>query len=94
MQQKVGIRTTSRCPSFAPSQGTAASTEPSPSDAPVRLHGAEAVEQRLLQQPQVDAGVHGAVEHLQLVDVDIRKPFGIAAYDRLAHGQNLFPLCY
>lgn len=45
-----------------------------PGDLPVGLHGADAVEQRLLQQPKADAGVHGVVEHLQLVDVDIGKP--------------------
>lgn len=67
---------------------------PSPRDLPVRLHGPDAVEQSLLQQTEVDAGVHGTVEHLQLVDVDVGEPFRVAAYDGLAHGQNLFPLCY
>lgn len=67
---------------------------PSPWDLPVRLHGPSTIEQGFLQQAEVDAGVHGAVEHLQLVDVDIGKPLRIAADDRLAHGQNLLPLCY
>lgn len=78
----------------APSQDTVALTSAPPRDSPVWLHGPNAVEQRLLQQPEVDAGVHGTVEHLQLVDVDVRKPLCVAAQGRLAHGQNLFPLCY
>lgn len=60
---------------------------------PVGLHGAYTVEQRLFQQPQVDAGIHGTVQHLQLVHVEIGKPLSVAAYDGLAHGQNLLPLC-
>lgn len=64
-----------------------------PWDSPVRLHGPDPVEQGLLQQPEVDASVHGAVEHLQLVDVDVGEALRVAADDRLARGQHLFPLC-
>lgn len=93
IQQKVISSMTPSHPTFAQTGNTTAFCSVS-RDSPVGLHGPNAVEQGLLQQTKVDAGIHGAVQDLQLVDVDVRKPFRVAAYNRLAHGQNLFPLCY